>query len=82
VRLVAPYTREDLLFRIAAQLEQAMPWKDRTPTPSWESADITGADLTRDLWVMSTPTGVSPAWPFGTLKPFGNPSIYYGAPNT
>jgi amidase len=31
VQLVAPYGREDLLFRIAAQLEQAMPWKDRTP---------------------------------------------------
>ena len=31
VQLVAPYGREDLLFRIAAHLEQAMPWKDRIP---------------------------------------------------
>ncbi|MBF8185016.1 amidase [Nonomuraea sp. K274] len=31
VQLVAPYGREDLLFRVAAHLERAMPWKDRTP---------------------------------------------------
>lgn len=31
VQLVAPYGREDLLFRLGAQLEQALPWKDRTP---------------------------------------------------
>jgi amidase len=31
VQLVAPYGREDLLLRIAAQLEQAMPWRERTP---------------------------------------------------
>ncbi|WP_020673970.1 amidase [Amycolatopsis nigrescens] len=31
VQLVAPYGREDLLFRIAAQLEQAMPWAQRQP---------------------------------------------------
>jgi amidase len=31
VQLVAPFGREDLLIRIAAQLEQAAPWADRTP---------------------------------------------------
>ncbi|MFC4116388.1 amidase [Nonomuraea zeae] len=31
VQIVAPYGREDLLFQVAAHLEQAMPWKDRTP---------------------------------------------------
>lgn len=31
VQIVAPYGREDLLLTIAAQLEYAMPWKDRTP---------------------------------------------------
>jgi amidase len=31
VQLVAPYGREDLLFQVAAQLEQAMPWSDRRP---------------------------------------------------
>ncbi|MEW9552813.1 amidase [Nonomuraea sp. NPDC050783] len=31
VQLAAPYGREDLLFRVAAHLEQAMPWRERTP---------------------------------------------------
>ena len=31
VQIVAPYGREDLLIRVAAQLEQAAPWVDRHP---------------------------------------------------
>jgi amidase len=31
VQLVAPYGREDLLLQVAAQLERAMPWSQRTP---------------------------------------------------
>jgi amidase len=31
VQIVAPYGREDLLFAVAARLEEAMPWKDRRP---------------------------------------------------
>jgi amidase len=31
VQLVAAYDREDLLIRIAAQLEQAAPWSERRP---------------------------------------------------
>ena len=31
VQLVAPFGREDLLIRVAAQLERAEPWAERTP---------------------------------------------------
>jgi amidase len=31
VQIVAPYGREDLLFRVAAMLETAKPWRDRVP---------------------------------------------------
>ena len=31
VQLVAAYAREDLLFQVASQLEEASPWSDRWP---------------------------------------------------
>ncbi len=34
VQLVAPYGREDLLFRLAARFEEAVPWRDRVPPVS------------------------------------------------
>jgi amidase len=32
VQIVAAYAREDLLFRVAGQLERAVPWSDRRPS--------------------------------------------------
>ncbi len=34
VQLVAAYGREDVLIRVAAQLETAHPWSDRHPPPA------------------------------------------------
>ena len=31
VQLVAPYGREDRLLRVAARLEQVLPWRDHVP---------------------------------------------------
>ncbi len=41
VQLVAGYGREDLLFRLAGTLEQALPWRDRRP-PVWPTAAAAG----------------------------------------
>lgn len=38
-QLIAPAGREDVLIRVAAQLEQAQPWAERHP-PVWAGADI------------------------------------------
>jgi amidase len=35
VQLVAQYGREDVLFRLASQLEAAEPWTDRHPDMAW-----------------------------------------------
>jgi amidase len=31
VQLIAAFGREDVLIRVAAQLEEALPWKERWP---------------------------------------------------
>jgi amidase len=38
VQLVAAHGREDILIAVAAQLERAQPWADRTP-PVFASGD-------------------------------------------
>ncbi|HEX2359007.1 MAG TPA: amidase [Solirubrobacterales bacterium] len=38
IQLVAPFGREDVLIRVAAQLEKAQPWAERHP-PLWAGAD-------------------------------------------
>jgi len=40
IQLIAPYGREDLLIRVAAQLEQAYPWDERRP----EAVDAASKD--------------------------------------
>jgi amidase len=35
VQLVAGYGREDVLFRLGSQLEEAEPWADRHPDLAW-----------------------------------------------
>jgi amidase len=54
VQFVAPYGREDLLFRVAARLEDAAPWRDRIP-PLWVTRSSPAARGSRG--VAPTPPG-------------------------
>jgi amidase len=48
VQLIAAHGREDVLLRLSAQLEQAMPWHDRHPiAASLRTADAQGKPTTR-----------------------------------
>lgn len=44
IQLVAPYGREDLLIRVAAQLEQAQPWAQRRPAAFAAEGQTAAAD--------------------------------------
>jgi amidase len=56
VQLVAPYGREDLLLRAAAQLERADPWRDRQAAV----AGVPGGSHRADEAVRVTPRPVHP----------------------
>ena len=45
VQLVAEYGREDLLLRVASQLESARPWADRDPAGARVAISPAGSTL-------------------------------------